>query len=208
MASDVEEDGRVGSDAGSDVEGIEGSRVMRRSGVLLVVLLAVAAVTPAAFAGGDGKGALIAGFNGGLGGGSAVLEHNSNAAGHSAVSIGQYNGVFGTVPEGRIVSFLPDQVRCDHLVIGTWLTLFDSTENKSDFELFTVDVFLDGEPLAVTSTPVKAFLRESDEKQVAANYGVPVIGQLEVGDYNLVTDFYIDGDLEVSFDIIFTVEDC
>jgi hypothetical protein len=151
---------------------------------------------------------LIAGFNGGLGGGSAVLEHNSNAAGHSAVSIGQYNGDIGTVPEGRIVPFLDGFVRCDDRAIGTWLTWFDVQENEAEFELITVDMFLDGEQLAVTSTPVKAFLRESDEKQVAANYGVPVIGQLEVGDYNLVTDVYIDGDLEESFDIIFTVEDC
>jgi hypothetical protein len=174
----------------------------------LLVFLAVAAVTPAAFAGGDGEGALIAGFNGGLGGGSAVLEHNSNAAGHSAVSIGQYNGDLGTVPEGTIVPFLDGLVRCNDLAIGTWLTVFDVQENKAVFEQVTVDMFLDGEPLAVTSTPVKAFLRESDEKLVGANYGVPVIGQLGVGDYNLATDFYIDGDLVESFDIIFTVEDC
>ena len=145
---------------------------------------------------------------GGLGGGSSVLEHSTDAAGQAAVSIGQYNGDFGTVPEGRIVPFFDGQVRCGDLSIGTWFTIFDSAEFRSDFKLLTFDMFLNGEQLDVDSTPVKRFARESDEKLVAANYGVPVIGQLPVGDYNLVTDIYLDGVLLDTFDIIFTVESC
>jgi parallel beta-helix repeat protein len=149
--------------------------------------------------GGNGAGELVAAFHATLGGGSVI---NSRGIA-DAVASPQLN------PEGRIEPFGGEENICDNLVIGTWATVFDATAESLDawrFE-FSLDSGDGAEVLDTVRTPNKR-IPQGDDNQWWFTEGVPVLGTLDPGTYDLWFGYYIDDVFIGGFNTAINVAAC
>lgn len=162
---------------GREVGGIS----MRKTFVLAFValLLALGALAPATADTGVGK--LRKAFNAGLSGGSAVLQHNP-------VWDFYFGGAFA---EGRLQYYVDEQFICDQQVVGVWIRAV--AEHRSDLEGATIEWRLDGDVLEAIRTPIKRVAQENPLTGSEISWwfaeGVPVLGTLDPGIYDLELDF-------------------